>query len=244
MPAAIKHFDKDGSTQISGKVWADAFAGQAQTAQKFTIENVGDRVFGASLAATIEQVGSNDGNGELRIGADTATLSKPYTVAAALTGAGAGGVWGSTGLKYYRITATNATGETIGSTEISINVDVTTKKVVLTWAQISGGTGYKIYRSIVSGTYTPTAFVATVSGAATTTYTDDGSGPSAGTLPSQNTTGGAAPDYGTVPALATTPLAIGALAIGQQWFYWVNRVVSTGVSEIGNPRQANVRFAE
>lgn len=244
MPAAIKHFDKDGSTQISGKVWTDAFAGQAQTAQKFTIENSGDRAFGSTLAATIEQVGSNDGNGQLRIGADTVTLSKPYTVAAALTAAGAGGVWGATGLKYYRITATNATGETIGSTEISINVDVTTKKVVLTWAQIAAGTGYKIYRTLVSGTYSTPALVTTIVGASTVTFTDDGSGPGAGALPSQNTTGGAAPDYGVAPALATTPLAIGALAIGQQWFYWVNRVVSTGVSEIGNPRQANVRFSE
>ncbi|SRR6266446_5025482 len=244
MPAAIKHLDNDGATQITGEIWPDAFAGQAQTARKFTIENIGDRAFASTLAAALEQIGSNDGSSELRIGADTATLSKPYTVAAALTASGAGGVWGSTGLKYYRITATNATGETIGSTEISINVDVTTKKVVLTWAQIIGANGYKVYRATVSETYTPTALVATVVGAATTTYTDDGSGPAAGTLPSQNTTGGAAPTYGIVPALATIPVPIGALAIGQQWFYWVNRVVATSVSETGNPRQANVRFSE
>jgi hypothetical protein len=245
MPSAISHFDNDGATQLSSQVWPDAFAGVTQTPRKFAIENTGDRILIAAFNVSITEVGTNDGDTMLQIALDTSgTLSKPYNVAAALTAAGAGGSWGSTGLRYFRITAYNATGATVGSTEISIDVDVVSKKVVLTWTEIVGATGYKIYRTTSSGVYTPTALRTTIVGSSTTTFTDDGAALSAGALPSDNTTGGVGPTYGTAPTFDIVSLSLGPLAIHQQKFYWVQRVIAAGVSEAGNPRLAALRFSE
>jgi hypothetical protein len=180
----------------------------------------------------------------IRIGTDTATISRPYGLTAALSGAGAGGVWTETGLKYYVLTAYNATGETIRSAEVSINVDVTTKKVTITWTPVTGATGYKVFRSTAAGSYGATSLRATVAGQQSNQYVDDGGSLSAGSPPSANTTGGAAPGYGTPPTLGTSPISIGTLAIGQEWFYWVNRVVPGGTSETGNPRRSLREFEE
>jgi hypothetical protein len=243
MATALKHYAADGATQITGKNWPEAKAGEAQTAEKFAVENVSDRALD-DLQMRIAQVGANDGYNQMRCAPDTVTLSKPYGVAAALSAAGAGGVWGSTGLKYYRVTALNANGETIGSDELSVNVDVTTKKVTLTWTELVGASGYKVYRSDASGSYGASSLRATVSGQATTTYVDDGGSLSSGTLPAANTTGGAAPAYGAPSALGVGPLVIGDVPIGKQVFYWMNRIIPGGTSEGGNPRRSIREFVE
>lgn len=244
MGASIRHLSKDGATTITGKTWPDIFATQPATtgtAEKFAVENNGDRTL-VSVEFSLAQAGGSDGYTMVRIVADTATLSAPYTFAAAL--GPTGGAWGSTGTRYWRITALNATGETAGSLEVSFNVTDTAKKVALTWAAVAGATGYKLYRSTTSGVYTTPALRATLGAVAT--YDDDGSAVSAGALPSANTTGGAAPNYGTPPGgvWGGGPLAVGGLAIGRQWFYWANRVVPGGTPEAGNDRISDRVFAE
>jgi hypothetical protein len=243
MAASLTHLAKDGATEISGKQWPDVFAGVAQAAEKFGIRNTGDRAL-ANLQLQITAVPGNDGWTMVRIGADPATLSRPYGVAAALSGPGAGGVWSVTGLVYYVLTAYNATGETIGSAEVSVHVDVTTKKVTVSWTPVSGASGYKLYRTTAPGSYGASSLRATVAGQQSNQYVDDGGGLSAGSPPAANTTGGAAPDYGTPPALGSGPITIGTLAVGQEWFYWVNRVVPGGTSDAGNPRQSLREFTE
>jgi hypothetical protein len=244
MAASIQHFDKTGGVVITEKNWADAIAGAVQTAEKFSVQNNGDRAL-INLVMKIEAVGTGDGSGMLRTGADIVTIIPPHTFAAALTGAGAGGVWASTGVRGYRITATNATGETVGSIEVTVNVDVVTKKVNLSWIAVTGATGYKIYRTDVPGTYTTPALRATIGSGATITYSDDGGAVGAGALPADNTTGGASPNYGTPPALATADIFIAAsFAIGQTFIYWVNWVIPGGTPEVGNPRLAQLRFVE
>lgn len=88
---------------------------------------------------------------------------------------------------YYKATAINAVGETIGSNEVSIATTGTTSTVGLSWAAITGATGYKIYRATVAGgESTSPALVATLD--AVTTYTDTGTAVSAGAVPATNTT--------------------------------------------------------
>ena len=42
--------------------------------------------------------------------------------------------------------------------------------------------------------------------------------------------------YGVPPTMATTPLTVPALKNGQQFPYWVNRVVPSGTPDAGNHR--------
>ena len=243
MGASIRHLANDGNTSITGKTWPDIFATQPAatgTPEKFAVENNGDRAL-ITVQLGIAQAGGSDGHTMVRLVADTATLSAPYSFAAAV--GPTGGTWGATGTRYWRITATNATGETAGSLEASFNVTDTAKKVTLTWAAVAGATGYKVYRSATSGVYTTPALRATLG--AVTTYDDEGAAVGAGALPSANTTGGAAPDYGTPPSgWGVGPLAVGTLAIGRQWFYWANRVVPGGTPEAGNDRLSDRIFEE
>jgi len=192
---ALKHYANDGATQISGKDWGRSQAGRGQVAEKFLVENVSDRVL-ESLLGELVQVGVNDGKSMFRWGLDPVTLSKPWglgtagALVATLSASGAGGVWGAPGIRGYRLTATNAVGETIGSTEVTINVDVATKKVTLTWIQTPNAAGYILYRTDTPGTYGASSLRAVMGSGATLTFVDDGSSTSTGTLPTANTTGG------------------------------------------------------
>lgn len=249
MAATVRFLEADGATIPASTVdLGHAVAGETQTAQKFGLENTADRVLGGTPFTGSElsrlAYGTNDGVDQLRIGLDTATLSAPYGVEATLGAAGDGGVWSGTGTVFHRITATNATGETIGSTEVSTVVDVTTKRITLTWMQVAGATGYRVWRSGTSGTYTPTALRTTIGSGATVTFIDNGAALSAGTIPTANTSGGVGPTYGTPPTLDLPPLSLGEIEIGQQVFFWVNRVIPGATAEVGNDRIAFVKFSE
>ena len=243
MTASIKHLDQDGAAQLSAYNWPDVYAGVAQTARKFGVENNGDRVLN-SVSMAIAQVGSNDGYTMEQWALDTVTLSRPYGVGAVLSTAGQGGTWDGVGYQYWTITAFNATGETIGAVEVAVYIDDTTKKVTLSWTQVTGATGYKVYRSGTSGVYTTPALRTTINSGATVSYIDTGGAVSSGAPPAVNTTAGAAPPYGTCPALAQTPISFGSLAVGQQAFYWIKLVVPGGTSEVGNLRLGLRQFQE
>ncbi len=243
MGLALKHWDKTGAAQITAKGWGDVFAGVAQTAQKYFVQNVGDRDSGA-LALTIGQVGSTDGSSQMRQSLDTATVMPPYGLAYTLSAAGAGGLWGTPQTVYYVLTATNALGETVASIELPAIIDVATKNVILTWPQITGATGYKLYRSATPGVYWASSLRYSAPTGATLTYTDDGDALSAGAPAVANTTGGAAPNYGTAPTLGTAALNLGVLKIGQWACYWRQLVVPAGTAEDGNPRQCTRVFTE
>jgi hypothetical protein len=243
MGLILKHVDKSGAVQITSKAWPDAFAGVAQAAEKFFVQNTGDRD-SLNLALSLVQAGDSDGSSMMRLGLDTATVLPPYGLAAALSAAGVGGVFGATGVYGYVVTAFNGTGETQGSVEVSVNVDVTTKKVTLTWQQSPNASGYYVYRTPTPGTYGATTRRATINSGSSTTFVDDGAACAAGTPPQENTTAGAAPTYGSAPTLGAGPLSIGILKIGQWACYWANRVISAGTPEAGNPRQSLRKFTE
>lgn len=87
---------------------------------------------------------------------------------------------------YYVITAFNNNGETPKSNEKTVTPSGANQTAVLSWAQINGATGYKVYRSTTSGTYTTPALVATISSGSTLTYNDTGTATTTGAPPGVN----------------------------------------------------------
>src|SRR3990172_1680626 len=97
MGASIRHLANDGNTSITGKTWPDIFATQPAatgTPEKFAVENNGDRAL-ITVQLGIAQAGGSDGHTMVRLVADTATLSAPYSFAAAV--GPTGGTWGASG---------------------------------------------------------------------------------------------------------------------------------------------------
>lgn len=112
------------------------------------------------------------------------TLTAPVQAAETVT---SGGSLVDTTTYYWVITATNANGETVVSNEQSRTVAAPNQTAVLSWAQVSGATGYKIYRSTAAGTYGATSLVTTIASGSTLTYNDTGAALSAGTPPGVST---------------------------------------------------------
>jgi len=212
-------------------------------ARRFAIQNVGDRTM-QNVIVTAKAVGLNDGITYAQIGADIAAIIPPYNLSISLGATADGGTWGSVGFKYYRIIAKNATGKTVGSVEISVYVDDTTKRITLNWDQVVGATDYEVYRSETAGVYTTPALRATLSGGSTISYIDNGAAVSAGALPTANLSGGPAPLYGTPPTFVASPLAVGNLKPGQMFIFWVNWSIPSNVAETADSRQFLISVRE
>jgi hypothetical protein len=85
---------------------------------------------------------------------------------------------------YYVLTAINGNGETLKSNEVSQVTTGSTSTVTLSWAAITGATGYKLYRATSTGAEVLLTTLGTV-----TTFTDTGSlTPGSATPPTANTT--------------------------------------------------------
>jgi len=179
-------------------------------------------------------------NGTVGAGAPpTTNTTAGWALTPTLSGAGAGGVWAGTGVKFWTVVALDVAGNQLGqSAEATLTVDDITKKVTLVWAAITGAINYQVWRATVSQTYTSPALVATLG--AVTTYDDTGTGTLPGTL-----TG--APTFGQPPAVASftqNPIVVGDVAIGQEQFFWVILEPPLGTPEDGNPRLALVIVKE
>lgn len=111
-----------------------------------------------------------------------AQLSPPASLAAAAVGTG--GTFAAA-TYFWKITAINSEGETTGSNEATATI-VLNGSANLTWAAVTGATGYKIYRATSTGAENgATQFVAQVG--AVTAYTDTGTALTAGGVPATNT---------------------------------------------------------
>lgn len=106
------------------------------------------------------------GEGNVSTLAPVAGLPAPALTLGAT--AGTGGTH-TAGVKFWKITATNASGETVGSNEVSA-ILTSTSTQVLSWAAVTGATGYNVYR----GTAANQENVLVASVGAVTTYTDTG----------------------------------------------------------------------
>lgn len=245
----VSHLDSNGATVITTMTLAQVRAGAAGTPKKFGFWNVGDEAL-ASLQLPITQVGAGDGYSMVEWVFDALTLSPPWNVTATVQTNAGTTQWGSGGAGRYRyvVTAVNATGETSRSLEVYadiINVGATLgDRVLLSWTAVVGATSYRIFRSLVSGTYTTPSLLATVSSPGVS-LTDDGASLSSGAPPDDNETGGLSPNYGVAPTgYQQTPLVVGSLPIGKAVFYWVRVDVPLGTTSLGNPRSASINPEE
>jgi hypothetical protein len=90
---------------------------------------------------------------------------------------------------FWKVTATNAAGETVGSTEASAAI-VANGSATIGWTVVTNATGYRVFRATTTGGQsTSPALVGTISSGATITFTDTGAATSAGAVPAINNTG-------------------------------------------------------
>lgn len=135
------------------------------------------RVFGDKVNVLVDVTAMSNG-----------LLTTPTGLTAAAV---AGGGTFAAGTYFWKITATNANGETLASNEASVAIALN-GRATLNWTAVPGATGYRVYRATATnGQSVSPAFVAAVG--AVTTYTDTGTATSAGAVPASNTTAGTAP---------------------------------------------------
>lgn len=130
------------------------------------------------------------------------------------------------GLYAYVVTALNAAGETLKSNERTVFATNSTNLITVTWAAVTGATGYKVYRG---GTAGGENLVQTLG--AVTTLADNGSGWTAGTVPGTNTTALTAP----VQAATATATTGGTLAAAT-YYYVVTATNAVGETLVSNER--------
>lgn len=75
---------------------------------------------------------------------------------------------------YYKVSATNANGESLPSPEVTKTTASPSLEITLAWTAIPGATGYLVYRSLVSGSYVGSHLLAIITSGATVTYADTG----------------------------------------------------------------------
>lgn len=109
----------------------------------------------------------------------------PPPVNAAFVQADTGGSLVASTTYYYRVSATNATGESLASTETSLATSAAapaTHTMTVNWLTVTGATGYKVYGRTTGAEQ----LIATVG--AVLTYLDTGAITPTGALPAATTT--------------------------------------------------------
>jgi hypothetical protein len=98
---------------------------------------------------------------------------------------------------YWKVTGLNATGETVGSNEVTATTTGSTSSVTLSWQAMPGATSYRIYRGTTTGSEDH------YQASSTNSFTDTGATGTSGTVPVSNTTGTT-----WTPTLPMTPLQV------------------------------------
>ena len=114
------------------------------------------------------------------------------------------------GTYYYRVSALDAAGETLASTETSLTVSggAASNGVVVNWGAVTGAISYKVY-----GRSTGAELLMATVTAPTVTWTDNGSVTPSGALPALGTSGNISTVSGVTARDVTTSAASGAAAI-------------------------------
>ncbi|MBI4063474.1 MAG: hypothetical protein HY401_04145 [Elusimicrobia bacterium] len=119
-----------------------------------------------------------------------ATLRPPRTLLASLGSGAVGAEILGSATYFYKVTAFNAAGETTENqipsvVETQVTEPSTPVPVILQWETVKGASGYRIYKSTVTG---QEKFLAEVTGESTLTYTDTGNTATNGAIsvPTQN----------------------------------------------------------
>ena len=172
----------------------DVYASSSVSALTVTQDGIGDIVEfkdNTQTAFKIADGGEASAYGKFNLyGGNLILTSVPAPGAPSGVTGGGGSIADAT--YYYVLTSTNANGETIKGTEsgaITITGGGGVGSVALSWTAVSGATGYKIYRTTTSGTYTTPALITIITSGATVSYTDILATPSAGAPPASDSTG-------------------------------------------------------
>jgi hypothetical protein len=134
---------------------------------KLTKRDTGDLNWGAGHNANLDLVDAHSQQG---------TLRPPRTLLATLGSGGVGVELLGNTVYFYKVTAINAAGETTENKipvtlEGQVSQPVTPLPVILQWETVKGATGYRIYKSTLTG---QEKFLVEVTGESTVNYTDTG----------------------------------------------------------------------
>jgi hypothetical protein len=145
---------------------------------------------------------------------------------------GTGGTF-TAGTYFWVITATTAAGESIRSNEVTATLSGSTSSNALSWTQVQGATGYKVYRGTSAGG--ESALITTIGSGSTVTYTDTGTAGSAGTPPVVNNA------FITAPSgLGVTPSASGGTLPTSTAYWKITALTAAGESTVSNEVTANL----
>ncbi|NYI41498.1 phage major capsid protein [Demequina lutea] len=133
--------------------------------------------------------------------ANTVALPSPVIT---LGTAASGGTFAA-GDYFWKLTATNSGGETVGSNELTATLTASQKQPI-NWTAVTGANGYRLYRGIAAGA--ENVLVAVISDGTTATYTDLGGAGTSATVPTVDRTAGAATVHagGQMPETSLTPV--------------------------------------
>lgn len=111
----------------------------------------------------------------------------------------------SQGTFYYRVAAFDSVGTSIASLETSITIPAgtNTNTATVTWGQVAGATGYKVY----GRTFGTELLIVSIASATTLSFTDTGAITPSGALPSGNTTGVVQGSQAQVAGLTVAPIS-------------------------------------
>jgi hypothetical protein len=134
---------------------------------KLTKRDTGDLNWGQGHNANLDLVDAHAQQGLIR---------PPRTLLATLGSGGIGGELLGNTIYFYKVTAINAAGETTenkipATLEAQVSQPVTPLPVILQWEMAKGATGYRIYKSTLTG---QEKFLVEVTGESTINYTDTG----------------------------------------------------------------------
>ena len=137
------------------------------------------------------------------------------------------------GTYYWKITAVTANGESTAGNEITATLTGSTSSDALTWTQVTGATGYKVYRGTTSGGQN--ILVTTIGSGSTVTYTDTGTAGTSATAPVVNNASLAAPT-----GLAVTGSTTGGTLTAATDYWVITAVNANGESTKSNEVSATL----
>lgn len=231
----VTRYASDGKTAAASTVTLPTICnGQTSEATRVWWRNAssaGEVLQGCRVVR--EANGGSDGYDMLQLAPDVPVALPAAPNAAAVAGAGL-----EIGLYQYAVTFVTANGETTPGTEATVTTTSGNQQVSLTAIPIgpAGTTARRLYRTQVGGAQKK--LVAEIADNGTTTYTD--STPDAGLgedAPVLNTSG----SPGT---WQTGALLVGDMTVGDYLGVWARFVAPAGAAQLGNPRQAYLRFEE
>ncbi len=163
------------------------FSGKTEVLTSMTFDSYPDPFSGFAVRRFREGPGWRAAGGVTSV-PGTPVAAVPILAPTITAGSATTGGSFTAGTYYWVVTSTTAQGESMVSNEVTTTVTAN-QEVPINWSQVTGATGYKVYRGTTAGG--ENKLITTISSGSTVTYTDTGTAGTAATLPTSNTTLGA-----------------------------------------------------